>query len=86
MLYWDDLVLEPIVLNGSYEVDGVTSSPQEPIPFRLIPDVLAMQLLAPYPMTHSHHTTQTPFILTPCKDQTDFHDIHYVILGGKVVH
>ena len=37
-------------------------------------------------MTYSCHTTQTPFILTLCKDHTDFHDIQYVIRGGKVVH
>ena len=27
MLSWDDLVLEPIVSNWSYKVDGITSSP-----------------------------------------------------------
>ena len=85
MLSWDDLVPEPIVLDGSYEVDGITSSPYTPMPFRLIPDVAPMQLLPPRPMTHSRHTTQTPFILTPCEDQTDSHDIQYVIRGGRVV-
>ena len=36
-------------------------------------------------MTHSCHTTQTLFIVTSCEDQTDFHDIQYVIRGGRVV-
>ena len=86
MLSWDDLVLEPIVLDGSCKVDGVTSSPQALIPFRLIPDVELLPLPTPRLMTHSCHTTHTPFILTPCKDQTNFHDIQYVIQGGRVVH
>ena len=68
MLSWDDLVPESIVMDGSYEVDGITSSPHTPMPFRLIPDVAPMQLLPPRPMTHSRYTTQTPFILTPCED------------------
>ena len=58
MLSWDDLVPEPIVPDGSYEVNRITSSPQTPMSFRLIPDVAPMQLLAPRPMTHSRHTTQ----------------------------
>ena len=86
VLSWDDLVLEPIVLDGSYEVDGITSSSQTPMPFMLIPDVAPIQLLAPRPLIDSHHTIQTPFILTPCDDHTDSHDIQYVIRGGSVLH
>ena len=85
MLSWDDLVPEPIVSYGSYEVDGITLSPQTPMPLRMIHDVAPMQLLAPRPMTHSRHTTQTPFILTPCEDHTNSHNIQYVIRGGRVV-
>ena len=85
VLSWDDLVPEPIILDGSYEVDGITSSPQTPMLFRLILDVAPMQLLAPRSMTDSRHTTQTPFILTPCEDQTDSHDVQYVIRGGRVL-
>ena len=65
MLSWDDLVPEPIVLDRSYKVDGVTSSPQTPMPFRLILDVTHMQFLTLCPMTHYSHTTQIPSLLTP---------------------
>ena len=40
MLSWDDLVLEHGI--WSYEVDGVTSSPQTSMPFKLVPDVMHM--------------------------------------------
>ena len=55
------------------------------MPFRLIPDVMPMQLFAFYSMTHFCHTTQTSFILTLCENKIDFHDIQYVIQGGRVV-
>ena len=39
MLSWDELVSEPIVAYGIYEVGEVTLGPRMPIPFRLVPDV-----------------------------------------------
>ena len=53
MLSWDDLVLEPIVLNGSYEVDGVASGPQTPMPYILVPDIVPMQFPTLSPVAHS---------------------------------
>ena len=38
----DDLVPKAIVLDGSCKVDGVTSSPQTSMSFRLIPNVAPM--------------------------------------------
>ena len=44
MLSWDDYELEPIVVDESYEVDGVTSDSQALAPFRLVPDTPPLQL------------------------------------------
>ena len=38
MLSWDDSEPEPIVVDESYEVDGVISNTQTSTPFRLVPD------------------------------------------------
>ena len=42
MLSWDDSELEPIVVDESYEVDGVISDPQTSSPFRLVLDTPPM--------------------------------------------
>ena len=39
MLSWDKLESEPIVVDGIYEVGGVTLGPRMPTPFRLVVDV-----------------------------------------------
>ncbi|KAL6321720.1 hypothetical protein AAG906_031232 [Vitis piasezkii] len=44
MLSWDDYELEPIVVDESYEVDGVTLDSQASAPFRLVPDMPPLQL------------------------------------------
>ena len=38
MLSWDDSEPEPIVVDESYEVDGVISDTQTSAPFKLDPD------------------------------------------------
>ena len=38
MLSWDDYESEPIVVDESYEVDGVISDSQASAPFRLVPN------------------------------------------------
>ena len=43
MLSWDGYELEPIVVDESYEVDGVTSDSQASEPFRLVPDTPPLQ-------------------------------------------
>ena len=42
MLSWDDFELELIVVDESYEVDGVISDPQTSSPFRLVLDTPPM--------------------------------------------
>ncbi|RVW16827.1 hypothetical protein CK203_098174 [Vitis vinifera] len=44
MLSWDDSEPEPIVVNESYEVDGVISDTQASAPFRLVPNTPLVQL------------------------------------------
>ena len=44
MLSWDDSKPEPIVVDESYEVDGVISDTQAFAPFRLVPKTLLVQL------------------------------------------
>ena len=50
MLSWDDGLLESIVLHNSYEVDGVSLSPQVPTPFSLILDGALFQLTHSTPL------------------------------------
>ena len=44
MLNWDDFEPEPIVVDESYEVDGVILDTQAFAPFRLVPNTLLVQL------------------------------------------
>ena len=44
MLSWDDFEPEPVVVDESYEVDGVISNPQASAPFKLVPDTPPVQL------------------------------------------
>ena len=39
VLSWNDSELEPILVDESYEVDGVISYPQAFAPFRLVPNI-----------------------------------------------
>ncbi|RVW56731.1 hypothetical protein CK203_095702 [Vitis vinifera] len=51
MLSWDESKLEPIVLDGIYEVGGVTLGPRMPTPFKLVPNVTPVQLTIAEPLT-----------------------------------
>ena len=93
MLSWDESKLEPIVLDGIYEIGGVALGPRMPTPFRLVPDVTSIQLTLVEPLTFPCYSVQTSFVLIPDVDEIhilvvdDVHtpDIQYVICGGKVV-
>ena len=43
MLSWDDYESKPIVVDESYEVDGVISDPQTSTPFKIVPNILPVQ-------------------------------------------
>ncbi|RVW64505.1 hypothetical protein CK203_040343 [Vitis vinifera] len=44
MLSWDDSEPEPIVVDESYEVDGVILDPEASAPFRLVPDTPSIRV------------------------------------------
>ena len=85
MLTWDDLVSRPIVIDESYEVDGVALGRQTPMAYTLVPYIVPTQFPALSPVTHSHYTTQAPFILTLSEGWIGINDIQYIIRGGRVV-
>ena len=50
MLSWNDSEPEPIVVDESYEVDGVILDPEASAPFRLVPDTPSVQLTTIQPL------------------------------------
>ena len=64
MLSWDDSKLEPIVVDESYDLDGVISDPQVSAPFRLVPDTPLVQLTRVGSLIRSCYSVQSPFILS----------------------
>ena len=93
MLSWDESVLEPIVVDGIYEVSRMTLGPWMPTLFKLVPDVTSVQSTIVEPLIFPCYSFQTPFVLIPDVDEVhtpyvdDVHtpDIQYVIHRGKVV-
>ena len=93
MLSWDESVSKPIVVDGIYEVDGVTLGPRMPILFRLVLDVTSVQLTTIKPLIFPCYSVQTSLVLIPDVDEVhtpyvdDVHtsDIQYVIRRGRVV-
>ena len=63
MLSWDDVLLEPIVLHESCEVDEVSLGSQVSTPFRLIPDRASFQLTHSTPLVIKRQDTFVPFNL-----------------------
>ena len=63
MLSWDDSKPEPIVSDGIYEMSEVTLGPRMPVPFRLVPEAASVQMATIEPLTFTHYSVQTSFIL-----------------------
>ena len=85
MLSWDDSKPEPIVVDESYEVDGVISDTQTSTPFRLVPDTPPVQLTTVGSLIRPCYNIQSPFILSRDPNETITQDVQYVIRGGRVV-
>ena len=64
MLSQDDSKPEPIVVDESYEVDGVISEPQASSPFRLVLDTPLVQLTTVKPLIRPCYSIQPSFILS----------------------
>ncbi|KAL6315019.1 hypothetical protein AAG906_030855 [Vitis piasezkii] len=69
-LSWDDSELEPIVVDESYEFDGVILDPQASTPFRLVPDTPPVQLTIVGSLICPCYSVQSPFILSQDPDET----------------
>ena len=64
MLSWDDYESESIVVDKSYEVDGVISNSQAFAPSRLVLDMTPLQLTMVGSLIHPCYSIQSPFILS----------------------
>ena len=85
MLSWDDHEPKPIVVDESYEVDGVISNSQASTPFRLVSNTPPLQLTTIGLLIHPCYNIQSLFILSQDPDETVAQDVQYVIRGGMVV-
>ena len=85
MLSWDDSKPEPIVVDESYEVDGVISDTQTSAPFKLDHDTPSVQLTTVGSLTRPCYNILFPFILSRDPNETVTYDVQYVIYGGRVV-
>ena len=74
-LSWDDSELEPIVVDESYEFDGVILDPQASTPFRLVPDTPLVQLTIVGSLICPCYSIQSPFILSQDPDETVTQDV-----------
>ena len=63
MLSWDVSEPEPVVLDEIYEMGGVTLGPRMSTPFRLVPEATSVQAAIIEPLTFTHYSVQTPFVL-----------------------
>ena len=84
MLNWDDGLPEPIVLNDSYEVDGVSLCHQALTPFSLVPDETPFQLTRPTPLVIGCRDTFVPFTLWPKDDDSEGREIQIVTCNGRI--
>ena len=62
MLSWDDYESEPIVVDESYEVDGVISNSQASASFRLVPNTPPLQLTTVGSLIYLCYNIQSLFI------------------------
>ena len=84
MLSWDDGLLESIVLHNSYEVDGVSLSPQVPTPFSLILDGALFQLTHSTPLVIRRRDIFVSFTLWLEDDDSKERDIQIVTCSGRI--
>ena len=82
MLSWDDYESEPIVVDESYEVDGVISNSQASASFRLVPNTPPLQLTTVGSLIYLCYNIQSLFTLSRDPDETVAQDVRYVISGG----
>ena len=85
MLSWDDYEPKPIIMDESYEVDGLILDTQAPAPFRLVSDTPLMQLTMVGLLICPCYTIQSLFILSRDPDETGTQNVQYVIYGGRIV-
>ena len=82
MLSWDDYEPEPIVVDESYEVDGVISDSHASAPFRSVLNTPPLQLTTVGSLIHPCYNIQSSFILSRDLDETVAQDVQYVICRG----
>ncbi|RVX08373.1 hypothetical protein CK203_014115 [Vitis vinifera] len=70
MLSWDDYESEPIVVDESYEVDGVISNSQASASFRLVPNTPPLQLTTVGSLIYLCYNIQSLFTLSRDPDET----------------
>ena len=75
MLSWNDSEPEPIVVDESYEVDGVISDSHASAPFRPVPDTPPLQLTTVGSLIHPCYNIQSSFILSRDPDETIAQDV-----------
>ena len=63
MLSWAESDPKSIVSDEIYEIGGVTLGPQMPTQLRPIPEAASVQAATIEPLTFTHYSVQTPFIL-----------------------
>ena len=93
MLSWDESELEPVALDEIYEIGGVTLGPRMSAPFKLVPEAALVQAATIEPLTFTHYSVQTPFILvldveevqTLYVDASQTLDVQYILQGGRVL-
>ncbi|KAL6330164.1 hypothetical protein AAG906_040084 [Vitis piasezkii] len=83
MLSWDDYESEPIVVDESYEVDGVISNSQASASFRLVPNTPPLQLTTVGPLIYPCYSIQSLFTLSRDPDETVAQDVRYIISGER---
>ena len=85
MLSWDNSDPKPIVVDESYEVDGVILKPQASAPFTLVLDTPLVQQTTIGTLICPCYSVQSPFILSRDLDERVTQDVQYVIHGSKIV-
>ncbi|KAL6313270.1 hypothetical protein AAG906_016108 [Vitis piasezkii] len=60
---WDESEPEPIVVDKSYEIGGVTLVLRMPTPFRLVLEAALIQTAIVEPLTFPYYSVQMPFLL-----------------------
>lgn len=75
MLSCDESEPEPIVVDGIYEVDGMTLGQRMPTTFRLVPNVTRIHSNIVEPLIFPCYNVQTPFVLILDSDEVHTPDV-----------